>query len=364
MANIRLFLKERSYDIIVRDGALADCGKVAARLSLGADAVVVSNKTVWALHGASLTRSLRKAGINTHLELVPDSEQAKSITCLARLVSNISAFDKRKRLFMIAFGGGVVGDLAGLAASIYKRGVPYIQVPTTLLAQVDAAIGGKTAVDLPVAKNLVGTFYQPKAVISDTSLLRTLPARHMRNGLAEIIKYGVIADRRLFSYLEKNHAKILKADRKALAFAVSRSSAIKASYVEKDECDRLGVRAALNYGHTIGHAIEAVSGYSSRYYHGEAVAAGMVAAARIAVMLRAMDRSDAARIEKLIRACGLPAAIKGLSYARLHRAYLHDKKFIHGRNRFVLPVRIGAVKIAEGISDSVIKEAIASCSAR
>ena len=364
MGKIRLFLKERSYDIIVRDGALADCGKAAARLGLGTDAVVISNKTVWALHGASLRRSLKKAGLNIHLELIPDSERSKSMASLARLLSNISAFDKRKRLFIVAFGGGVVGDLAGFAAAIYKRGVPYIQVPTTLLAQVDAAIGGKTAVDLPVAKNLAGAFYQPRAVISDTSLLKTLPDRHMRNGLAEIIKYGIIADKRLFSYLEKNHAKILNGDKKALAFAVSRSSDIKAAYVEKDECDRAGVRAALNYGHTIGHAIEAAAGYSSRYYHGEAVAAGMVVAARLAVTLRSMKKSDSTRIEKLIRACGLPVKIKGLSYAQLYRAYVRDKKFIHGKNRFVLPTRIGAVKIAEGISDKLVKEAIASCSAR
>ncbi|MBN1526679.1 MAG: 3-dehydroquinate synthase [Candidatus Omnitrophica bacterium] len=364
MAKIRLFLKERSYDIIVREGALADCGKVAARLGLGTDAVVVSNKTVWALHGSRLRRALKRAGFKIHLELVPDSERAKSIASLARLLRNISLFDKRKRPFIVAFGGGVVGDLAGFTAAIYKRGVPYIQVPTTLLAQVDAAIGGKTAVDLPVAKNLAGAFYQPRAVISDTSVLKTLPARHMRNGLAEIIKYGVISDRRLFSYLEKNHAKVLKGDRNALAFAVTRSSAIKAAYVEKDEYDSQGVRAALNYGHTIGHAIEAASGYSSRYYHGEAVAAGMVVAARLAVMLRSMKRSDSTRVERLIRACSLPARIRGLSYARLYRAYVRDKKFIHGKNRFVLPARIGAVRIAEGVSDNVVKEAIASCSAR
>jgi len=273
----------------------------------------------------------------------------------------MSSFDTRKTLFVIALGGGVIGDLAGFAAAIYKRGIPYLQIPTTLLAQVDSAIGGKTAIDLPVAKNLVGAFYQPKAVLSDISTLRSLPERELRNGLAEVIKYGVIKDSRLFEFIEKNYKKILRRDTQALSFIVARSSAIKARVVETDERDTTGARAILNYGHTFGHAIEAASEYGEGYYHGEAIAVGMIIAARLAVDLGLMKARDANRIEDLIRSVGLPTKIKKLPKARLYNAYLRDKKFIRGKSRLVLPTSIGSVKIVHAIPDHLILRSIARC---
>lgn len=352
---VSLALKKKSYDILIGHGLIKDCGRLLKGLKIGKDAVIITNGRLLRLYGKVLTASLKKALISSHFEIVPDSEKAKSSKIAADLINRISAYDKGKRLFIIAFGGGVVGDVAGFVAAIYKRGIPYVQIPTTLLAQVDSAIGGKVAIDIPVAKNLIGAFYQPKLVISDTSLLESLPPKQVRNGLAEVIKYGVIKDRPLFEYLEKNLRRVLALDRKALEFIISRSSAIKACIVEKDEFDNKGKRVILNYGHTIGHAIEAASAYSKRYNHGDAVAIGMVAAADIALRLKLIRARDALRIEALIKKAGLPTAIKGLGFSDIYEAQLHDKKFIRGKNRFVLPVKIGRVKVVEGISESIVK---------
>lgn len=361
MEKIRLFLKDRSYDIHISDGLIARSGPLVKRLGVGNDAIVITNKTLWSLYGKALRLSLARSGINVHHKLVPDSERAKSFDILKSLLNSISLLAPCKRPFIVALGGGVIGDLAGFAAAIYKRGIPYIQIPTTLLAQVDSAIGGKTAIDLPVAKNLVGAFYQPRAVLSDIAVLRSLPNRELRNGLAEVVKYGVIKDRRLFEYLEKNYQKILARDGKALRFIVKRSSAIKAGVVEKDEYDRMDVRAILNYGHTIGHAIEAASDYGEEYYHGEAIAIGMVAAARIAIRLKMLSAANAERIECLIKRIGLPTRAKRLNGARLYRAFLRDKKFIRGANRFILPIRIGHVRIVEAVPERLVRQAMKQC---
>lgn len=358
MKTIRLHLKERSYEIAIGDGLLARSGALLKRLGLGRDAVVITNRGVRRLYGRRLEASLRKSGCTVRFELVPDSEKAKSSSTALKLISSIATYDKRRSVFIIALGGGVIGDLAGFVAATYKRGIPYVQIPTTLLAQVDSAIGGKTAIDLKIAKNLVGAFYQPRIVISDISLTETLPARQIRNGLAEIIKYGVIKDARLFDFLEKNYADILSRHKQALEFAVTRSSAIKARVVEHDEFDRTGARAVLNFGHTIGHAVEAASSYSSAYDHGESVAIGMVVACDIALRLKTIDPISAERIRSLIGRVGLPTKIKGLGLARIYAALVHDKKFVGGRPRLVIPVSIGRVKIADGVPDTVIKKAI------
>jgi 3-dehydroquinate synthase len=361
MGKIKVRLKGKAYEIVIRHGLLKTIGVMLRRYACGSDAVVVSNKTIWAIYGRALTTSLKKSGISVHVEFVPDSERAKSFTSLKRLLDHIGAYDERKRLFVIAFGGGVIGDLAGFTAAVYKRGIPYVQVPTTLLAQVDSSIGGKTAIDLSVAKNLVGSFYQPRAVLTDTSILATLSERHFKNGLAEVIKYGVIADRGLFEYIERHYRKILAKDTEALEYIVGRASQIKARVVEKDEFDRTGVRAILNFGHTIGHAIEAAASYSSQYHHGEAIAIGMVVASRIALTLGMMSASTAGRIEALIERVGLPTRLKGIPLSRLERSYLRDKKFVRGKNRLVLPVCIGRVKVIEGVPDAAIKKAIRAC---
>jgi len=358
LRTIRVHLEERSYDIVIGAGLLTKTGALLKKLRLGKDVIVITNKEVLRLYRRDLEASLQKSGFTVRFELVPDSEKAKSSDIALKLTSRIAAYDKRRSVFIIAFGGGVIGDLAGFVAAIYKRGVPYVQIPTTLLAQVDSAIGGKTAIDLKIAKNLVGAFYQPKMVISDISLLETLPARQIRNGLAEIIKYGVIKDRRLFDFLEKNYLKILRGDRPSMEFVVSRSSIIKARVVEADELDKTGLRAILNYGHTIGHAIESASLYSSGYDHGESVAIGMAVASDIALKLKLIAPKEAERIKGIIRKAGLPAKITGLGLSKIYESLVHDKKFVRGKNRFVLPFSIGRAKVVEGVADAVVKEAI------
>ncbi len=361
MTRVKVRLKDRSYDILIGRKLLKKTGAILKNLKIGRDAVVITNKRLLSLYGRPLETALRLYEFTVRFEIVPDSEKAKSNAIAAKLINRISAYDKRKEIFIIAFGGGVIGDSAGFVAAVYKRGVPYIQFPTTLVAQVDSAIGGKVALDLPIAKNLVGAFYQPKIVLSDTSLIKTLPLRQVRNGLAEVIKYGVIKNGELFAFLETNYKKILKYDLKALEYIVLRSSKIKANVVSKDELDRKGLRATLNYGHTIGHAIETASGYSNRYNHGEAIAIGMVVAARIASLLGLMKTIEADRIEKLLEKVGLPTRIKGLRFSDIYDSHLHDKKFIHGKNRFILPTKIGRVKVAENVPDDIIRNVLKGC---
>lgn len=354
----KVSLKERSYHIFIGEGILKKSGILLRGLRIGSDAVIITNKRLLGLYGKILSRSLENSGFTTRFEIVPDSEKAKSADIAIRLLNKIASYDLRKKIFIVAFGGGVVGDLAGFISSVYKRGVPYVQIPTTLVAQVDSAIGGKTAIDLPIAKNLIGSFYQPKAVLSDISLLKTLPAREMRNGLAEVVKYAVIKDPKLFVFLEENYKKVLNCDEKSLEYIARRSSRIKAGVVSKDEFDRKGLRAILNYGHTVGHAVEAASGYSGRYNHGEAVAIGMAAACDIALRLRMISAGERSRIINLIDKIGLPSGARGLSAQKIYASLLHDKKFVNAKNRFVLPLRIGAVKVADGVSDAIIKKAL------
>jgi len=361
MKKIRVLLGKRSYDILIGRGLIDECGRIIKGLKIGTDAVVITNSRVAALYKKALERTLKKSGFTVRFELIADSERAKSLSTAGKILERISRYDVNRRIFIIALGGGVVGDLAGFVASVYKRGIPYVQIPTTLLAQVDSSIGGKAAVDLSVAKNLVGSFYQPRAVISDVSAIGTLSSRQIRNGLAEIIKYGVIRDASLFAYLENNYKRILALDGGALEHIVHRSGKIKAGIVARDEFDRESVRAVLNYGHTIGHAVEAGAGYSGRYNHGEAVALGMVAAGRIAAALGLIKEPDAGRVEKLIKNIGLPVLIKGVSASKIYDAHLHDKKFSGGKNRFVLATKIGSVKIVDGVAGSIILDALKSC---
>jgi 3-dehydroquinate synthase len=358
MRKIRVRLKERSYDILIGRGLLDDCGAILKRLGIGRDAVCITNSCLFRLYGKPLKRSLEHSGFTVRFEKVPDSEKAKTDRVANSLIRSISLYDKGKKIFIINLGGGVVGDVGGFVASIYRRGVPYVHIPTTLLAQVDSAIGGKVAIDLPVAKNLVGSFYQPKTVIADTNLIKSLGRRQLTSGLAEVIKYGIIKDKRLFTFLEKNREKIMGFDNSALEYIVVSSAKTKAAVVEKDEFDRTGIRAVLNFGHTIGHAIEAASGYSKRYNHGEAIAIGMVSACKISSAIGMIDNADANRIIDLISMYDLPTYATGISIQKVYASHLHDKKFIRGRNRFILPSRIGSVKIVDGVSDAVVKKVL------
>lgn len=358
MREIKVFLGKRSYKIIIGYEILKHLPSFIKKLKLGNDALIITSPNIKKIVGPKLIKALKKARITLRFETVPDSEKSKSQNTAFKLISKISGYAKKKRISIIALGGGVIGDLAGFVASVYKRGVPYIQIPTTLLAQVDSAIGGKVAIDLPYGKNLVGAFYQPRMVFCDTSLLNTLPKKQIRSGLAEIVKCGVIKDEGLFSYIEKHYSNILKLKKQPLEYIIARCAAIKAKVVSSDEKETKGIRTILNFGHTIGHAIEAAGGFR-KYNHGEAIGLGMIVASRIAYDLKVLRQTRAIdRIEKLIRRIGLSVKISGLSINRIINAQSFDKKFIHGKNRFVLPKKIGQVAIVEGIPIGIIRRAI------
>lgn len=359
MRRIRVRLNKRGYDIIIGSNILKSLPFLIRRLGLGNDVVVITNPTVKRLLGERLKKILTSGGFNVRFETAPDSEKAKSEKHFLKILNNISGFDgTNRRILIIALGGGVIGDLAGFIASTYRRGVPYIQVPTTLLAQIDSAIGGKVAIDLKIGKNLAGAFYQPRLVLSDVSILKSLGQTDLISALAEVIKYGVIKSPGLFNFLEKNYRKILNYDRRSIEHVVYECSAIKAKVVEKDERDNKDLRIILNLGHTIGHAIEAASQYSKSYNHGQAIALGLLSSAFISNQLGILKKTDYIRIKELIKNAGLPTRLKGVKISAVVSAQEHDKKFIRGRNRFVLPVKIGKVVIRENIPVSLIKKSI------
>ncbi len=366
MKKVRLSLdKRRSYDILIGHRIVPCLVDLIRGLGLGSDAAIITNPSIYSIHKSSLKKIANSPALTVSVIKIPDTETSKSNRQVVKIIEKVVKADKGKGLFIIAFGGGVVGDVGGFVASIYKRGVPYIQIPTTLLAQVDSAIGGKVAIDLTHAKNLVGAFYQPRLVVSDTNILRSLPMRQVRSGLGEIIKYGMIRDKRLFEFLEDNINGILKLKKESLEHIVYRSAKIKALYVQRDELDTKGIRAHLNFGHTIGHALEAASRYSNLYSHGEAVGIGMIAAARIAVNMGIFNRKDLDRMTALIKKAGLPTRIsKKLDTGSIMRAGRRDKKVVRGKNRFILPVGIGRVKIYEDIPEKLICEIIRTLYAR
>ncbi len=357
ISRVAVNLKHNSYNILIGHDILGKFPQFIRTLGLGRDAVIISHSSLERLYGIKLSASLKKAGYSVKFFNVPEGESSKSASCAMRLLEAISVYDADKKIFIVALGGGVVGDLAGFVAAIYKRGVPYIQVPTSLLAQIDSSIGGKTAIDLKTGKNLVGAFYQPKLVVADTGSLKTLDERQRRNGLAEAIKYGVISDAGLFGYIEANHRKFLQGNSDVLNTIVCRCAKIKAGVVSKDERETLGIRTILNFGHTVGHAVEAAGGYG-RYQHGEAVALGMRVAARISVGLRLLSSSQELRINQLITSVGLPEKIKGVPLAKILGLMQHDKKFTAGHNRFVLAKKIGQAVVVKDIPQSLITQAI------
>jgi len=358
MKTVFVRLKNNGYKVAIGRGIIHSLGRLITGLGLGDCFVyIVTNSLVKTKCGVSLSSSLSKAGMEFCFKTVPDTEQSKSFRAAGEIISDIAHKTKEKKFFIIALGGGVIGDLAGFVASMYKRGVPYVQVPTTLLSQVDSSIGGKTAVDIPQGKNLVGAFYQPRLVFSEVSFLSTLSRRQVCNGLSEIIKYAVIKDPGLCAFLEQNYSRILNHDLDVLEYVVARCAAIKARIVEKDERETKGIRTVLNFGHTLGHAIEAAGGYEG-YSHGEAVALGMLLAADISVKISLIPSSTAARIESLICSAGLPVVIKGVDPEKIIHAHYYDKKFSGGKNKFVLITGIGKTKIVTDVPLPLIKEVI------
>ncbi|HKT34788.1 MAG TPA: 3-dehydroquinate synthase, partial [Nitrospira sp.] len=298
--------------------------------------------------------SLKQAGLDPVPIVLPPGERTKTLATVARILDVLAKHRFERRSLILALGGGVIGDLAGFAASIYQRGIPYVQVPTTLVAQVDSSVGGKTGVDHRLGKNLIGAFHQPKAVIIDPFMLHTLPRREWIAGLAEVIKYGIIADESFFSFLEASMPDLLKLEAQAVMRAVARSCEIKAEVVASDEreSDR---RRILNYGHTIGHALESLGAYR-RLIHGEAVGIGLVAEADLAVHLGICGNDVATRIRRLVKAAGLPDRLPaGTAFSGLWRAMQHDKKVVGGQVVGVWPVRIGEVAIRP-----LVREACAS----
>lgn len=358
MITVRLNLGTRSYDIIVGAKSLSLAGESIKKLDVGNFAYVVTHKSIRNLYGKPLENSFKKAGISViKFKILPETEKSKSLPVAISIIEELVKISRQKRVFLVSLGGGVVGDVAGFAAAIYKRGIPYIQIPTTLLAQVDAAIGGKTAVDLKQAKNLIGTFYQPKLVLVDPSLLKSLDQRQMRSGIAEIIKYGIIQDRHLFNYLERKVNKVMAKQMPALEFIISRCIKIKADIVQKDEREEKSLRTILNFGHTIGHALEAASGFKG-YSHGEAVAIGMLCAADISLKLNLIKQSEYLRIEKIITSYGLTHKIKKVALKKIIRSLFYDKKFHGGALRFVLIRGIGDTLIKENLRLSLIEEVL------
>jgi len=357
ISKISVGLKNNPYTIAIGYGSIGEFPKSIRSLGLGKDALIISHPPIERLYGVQLSAALKKAGYTVKIFNVPEGEKSKSAACALRLLNQISVYDVDKNIFIIALGGGVVGDLAGFVAAIYKRGVPYIQVPTTLLAQIDSSIGGKTAIDLATGKNLVGAFYQPRLVFADTQVLKTLSQRQIRNGLAEAVKYGIIGDPKLFAYIEVNHEKFLKGEVEALNFIVRRCAAIKARIVAEDEKETKGLRTVLNFGHTVGHAVEAASKYD-QYHHGESVGLGMRVAARISVGMGFLSLPQEMRINQLITSIGLPEKIKGVRLAKILDLMRHDKKFTAGHNRFVLVQKIGQVKVVRDIPVHIITQAI------
>jgi len=338
----------RSHRLVV-GAPLEKLGAALSRVVTGRRALVVSAAPIARVHGAPLVRGLKKAGFAVSLALVPDGERHKQLRVVQTLYPQALAAGLDRRCPVVALGGGVVGDMAGFFAATYLRGVPVVQVPTTLLAMVDSAIGGKTGVDLPEGKNLVGAFWQPALVWMDPSTLRTLPDRQWRTGMAEVIKYGLIADKSMVKLLERKTLADLKKDPRLLANLIGRSAAMKARVVSRDERETRGLREILNLGHTFGHAIETVTGYRD-YTHGEAIAVGMCASARLGAALGAFPVSAVDRVDALFRRWGLPVrARRPLPRAKILHAMAKDKKTIDGRFRFVVPVGWGSAKVVSDV---------------
>lgn len=357
MRKVKVNLGKRSYDIIIGKLILKRLVGYLQKLNIGSDAYIITNALLKDKYGVTLSRVLLKAGFNCRFKIILDSEKSKSLESAGRVIKDLAKFDQKRKVFIIAFGGGVVGDLAGFVASVYKRGIAYVQIPTTLLAQVDSAIGGKTAVDLDLGKNLVGAFYQPRLVFSEVDFLKTLDRRQIASGMAEVIKYAIIKDNNLFCYLENKHKDVFKANPVVLEKIISSCSSIKAAIASRDEKEVSGLRTILNFGHTIGHAIESACGYKG-YNHGEAVGLGMVVVSDLSRRLGLIDKKLALRIENLIKLYGLPVKLKGISMDKIINAYYHDKKFVGKQNKLVLIRGIARPILVRNVALDLIKEAI------
>ena len=353
METLSVALGSRAYPIHIGAGIVADAELYRPYL-LGGGVAIVTNSVVAPLYVEKLKRGL--AGQRVAEIVIPDGEQTKSWQTLNEVFDRLMEARCGRDTLVIALGGGVVGDLAGFAAAIYQRGVPFVQVPTTLLAQVDSSVGGKTAINHPRGKNMIGAFHQPVAVISDVATLDTLPDRELRAGLAEVIKHGFALDASFVDWLEGNIERLLKRDRAALTHAVKRSCELKARIVAADERES-GERALLNFGHTFGHAIEAGTGYGA-WLHGEAVAAGMVMAAELSLLMGHLKKNEVSRVRELLKRAGLPVAGPALAPERMLELMALDKKAAKGKTRFVVLERMGQAALRSDIEEKAVRAAI------
>jgi 3-dehydroquinate synthase len=361
---VRVGLEGRAYDVVIGEGLISGAGQAIRPLLQRPKVAVVADETVQALHGGALAASMAAAGVTAHPVVIAPGEGAKSFAGLEAVSDQLLALALERGDLIVAFGGGVVGDLAGFAAAVYKRGIDFVQIPTTLLAQVDSSVGGKTAIDTPRGKNLIGAFHQPRLVLADLGVLATLPAREMACGYAEVIKYGLLGDAGFFDWLEANGRKVLAQEPEALAHAVRRSVEMKAEIVAQDEREA-GRRALLNLGHTFAHALEAETGYGEGLKHGEAVGCGCALAFRFSARLGLCSGQDAHRAAWAIADAGLP--IKLLEVAgfpfRADALIAHmaqDKKAEGGALTFILARRIGEAFVAKGVDPASVRDFLLS----
>lgn len=358
MPRVDVHLGERAYAILIEPGALTGVGAFVSGLGPPTRVALITDGNVRPLYEGRAVASFREAGLDVHTLLIPPGEGSKSLDVAGTLYTGLLEAGIDRKSIVVALGGGVVGDVAGFVAATVLRGVDCVQVPTTLLAQVDSSVGGKTGINHPLGKNLIGAFHQPRGVLVDPTTLGTLPQGEFVAGLAEVVKTALIRDAHLLAYLEDHTDDLLALDAAALTHVITRCCRIKADVVEQDPRETSGLRAILNYGHTVGHALEAVSGYG-RYRHGEAVAVGMVVAARIAVARGLVDRSLAARQSALLQALGLPTWADELASGGLITALYRDKKAEAGRWRFVLPTDAGAVAVFDDVTEDEVRRAVA-----
>lgn len=341
---VRLNLGANSYNVVIGNGIRARLGPYLRALSLGEKVAVVTNPAIDRLYGAGIRKSLRTSRFAPTMIRIRDGERYKNLAEVERIYDQLILDRFERKSTLVALGGGVIGDMTGFAAATFLRGIPFVQVPTTVVAQVDASIGGKTGVDHPRGKNLIGAFHQPKLVCVDPTVLASLPRREFIAGLAEVVKYGVILDAGFFKYLEQNAAAILAMDPGILFHCIKRSAALKAKVVSADERES-GLRKILNYGHTLGHAVETLTGYR-KYKHGEAVAIGMASAAKLSYLLGLTEWQVVQRQIALLKSLHLPTELPKLDPGSILEVMERDKKVVSGEIFFILPEKIGSVRIA------------------
>lgn len=360
--HVPVSLGDRSYQVLIQPGILPQIGRVLHDIGLSGRVGIVTNPVVNELYGRVVLRALKQAGFSPFLVIIPDGEQAKSMHWLSKILDALVTQRLERQDVVLALGGGVVGDVAGFAASVYLRGVPFVQVPTTLVAQVDSSVGGKTGVNHPIGKNLIGAFYQPRVVVIDPQALQTLQKREWIAGLAEVIKYGMIADQKFFEYLEQHVDGLREQAEDVIPTVIRRCCEIKAEVVGGDERES-GRRRILNYGHTVGHALETWGRYRT-WIHGEAVGIGMVQEAAIAQFLGICDKEIVERQRDLIQDVGLPIAMPSMTFMDLWGAMQHDKKVVKGQINCVVPTTIGEVQVVPLVRQRIRQWFTASQSSR